>query len=287
MPDLSRFKMPRAKLTKDDWNTILGEIEACGTGGEGTQGPQGEVGPQGPAGPKGDTGAAGPQGSTGPQGAKGDTGLMGATGPQGAIGPQGLKGDTGNTGPVGLTGATGSAGPQGVKGDTGNTGPIGLTGPQGPQGIQGPAGTGSDPWVWAKLGADVSNSTVTLATSGLTFTALANTTYIVRLNGTFQAAATTTGIAMALDIPSGAVSGTWYHNTSATATGAGEQIADNATTGVTTGVRAAATNVPIGGEWIVAIGATGGTVTLTFRSEVAASAVTLKANLTALGARAI
>lgn len=148
-------------------------------------------------------------------------------------------------------------------------------------------GGGSDPWVWAKLGADVSNSTVTLATSGLTFTATANTTYIVRLNGTFQAAATTTGIAMALDIPSGAVSGTWYHNTSATATGAGEQIADNATTGVTTGVRAAATNVPVGGEWIVAIGATGGTVTLTFRSEVASSAVTLKANLTALGARAI
>jgi len=146
---------------------------------------------------------------------------------------------------------------------------------------------GSDPWTWSKLGADVANSTVTLATGNLSFTAAANTTYIVEFIGTFTSAATTTGIAVAVDIPSGSVTGQVIHPTSATALGATEQIADAATTGATTGVRAATTNVPITARWIVAVGASGGTVTLQFRSEVAASAVTLKANLCALGYRAI
>lgn len=148
-------------------------------------------------------------------------------------------------------------------------------------------GGGADPWTFAKLAADQTNSTVTLAGSGLSFTAAANTTYMVELIGAFTAAATTTGIAVALDIPSGSVVGQVYHPISATASGSTEQIADNATTGATTGVRAAATLVPIGGQWIVAVGATGGTVQLTFRSEVAGSAVVLKANLTVLRSRAI
>lgn len=150
-----------------------------------------------------------------------------------------------------------------------------------------PSGGGADPWTWGKLGADVSNSTVTLANSGLSFNATANTTYIVYLVGGFTSAAITTGIAVALDIPSGNVVGQAYHPISATASGSVEQIADAATTGATTGVRAAATLVPIGAEWIVAIGATGGTVALQFRSEIAASAVTLKAGLCGLGCRSI
>jgi hypothetical protein len=62
---------------------------------------------------------------------------------------------------------------------------------------------------------------------------------------------------------------------------------DNANTGATTGVRAAVTNVPVLASWIIAIGATGGAVQLQFRSEVAASAATMKAGLTALGRRII
>jgi hypothetical protein len=147
-------------------------------------------------------------------------------------------------------------------------------------------GGGADPWVWAKLASDVPNSTVTLTTSGLSFTAQANTTYLVQLVGEFTSAATTTGIAAALSIPSGTVSGQGYHPVSATVQGSFEQVANNATTGATTGVRAANTVVPLGGEWKVNIGATGGVVTLNFRSEVAASAVTIKAG-SALGARAI
>lgn len=148
--------------------------------------------------------------------------------------------------------------------------------------------SGSDPWTWLKLGSNVSNSTVTLASvTGLSFTAVANTTYLVEVVGTFQSAALTTGIAMALDIPSGTISGQNIHPTTATSLGGTEQIADAATTGASTGVRAATTNVPIINNFIIAIGATGGTVQLQFRSEVAASAVTMQANLTAMGYRAI
>jgi hypothetical protein len=149
-------------------------------------------------------------------------------------------------------------------------------------------GGGGDPWSWTKLTADVANSTVTLASvTGLSFTAIANTTYLVELFGAFQSAATTTGMALALDIPSGSVSGVMLHPTSATALGGTEQISDAATTGATAGVRAANTNVAITARWIIAIGATGGTVQLQFRSEVAGSAVTVKAGLTALGRRII
>lgn len=149
-------------------------------------------------------------------------------------------------------------------------------------------GGGGDPWMWQKLTTDVANSTVTLApVTGLSFAAAANTTYLVEVISAFQSAATTTGIAMALDIPSGSVVGQAVANLSATAVGANEQIADNATTGATTGVRAATTNVPITARFIVAIGATAGTVQLQFRSEIAASAVTMKANLSAMGRRVI
>lgn len=141
---------------------------------------------------------------------------------------------------------------------------------------------------WIKLATDVSNSAVTMANvTGMSFNALAGTTYIVTVVGTFQSVATTTGIALALAIPSGSVSGLAHHSVSAIALGGNEQIASGVTTGTTTGVRAAATNVPIMASFIVAIGATGGAVQLQFRSEIAASAVTMKAGLTAMGRRVI
>lgn len=149
-------------------------------------------------------------------------------------------------------------------------------------------GGGSDPWTWVKLTSDVSNSATALAdVTGLSFTALANTTYIVEVIGTFQSAAITTGIALALNIPSGTVTGQIRANISATAINSLEQIANDATTSVSTATRAVATNTPITAKFIVAVGGTGGTVALRFRSEVAASAVTMKADVTALGYRTI
>ena len=149
-------------------------------------------------------------------------------------------------------------------------------------------GGGSDPWTWQKLSADVSNSTIALAAvTGLSFTAAANTTYVVEVIGAFTTAATTTGIALALDIPSGSIIGLAIATTSAATIGSVEQVADSATTGATTAVRAANTNTPITAQFVVAVGATGGSVQLQFRSEVAASAVTMKAGLTAMGRRII
>lgn len=149
-------------------------------------------------------------------------------------------------------------------------------------------GGGSDPWTWQKLAVDVANSTTTLsAVTGLSFAASANTTYRVEVIGAFQSAATTTGLALALDIPSGSVIGQIVQTTSATALGGTEQTADNATTGATTGVRAVNTNVPVIAQFVVAVGSTAGTVQLQFRSEIASSAVTMKAGLTAMGRRAI
>ena len=63
--------------------------------------------------------------------------------------------------------------------------------------------------------------------------------------------------------------------------------ADAASTGATTGVRAANTNTPIQAFFVIAVGASGGTVQLMQRSEIAASNTVLQANLTIMGYRTI
>jgi hypothetical protein len=156
-----------------------------------------------------------------------------------------------------------------------------------PLGKQGEGG-GADPWTWQKLAADVANNTTTLtAVTGLSFEAAENTTYLVEVIGAFQSATTTTGVALALDIPSGTVIGQMLAASSPSTTGSTEQIADNATTGTTTGVRAANTNTPISARFVVAVGATGGAVQLMLRSEIASAAVTMKAALTVMGRRTL
>lgn len=153
---------------------------------------------------------------------------------------------------------------------------------------QSEAGGGGDPWTWQKLASDVVNSTVTLApVTGLSFVAAENTSYLVQVFGALQSAATTTGATLAVDIPSGTVIGQTLMNASSSGLLATEQIADSSTTGVTTGVRAANTNIPVQAWFRIDVGATGGTVQLQFRSEIAASAVTMKSGLTAMGRRTI
>lgn len=138
------------------------------------------------------------------------------------------------------------------------------------------------------LASDSTNSTTTLANvTGMLFSAEASATYEVEFMGAYQTAATTTGIALALDIPSGSVIGINVASVSATALSGTEQIADAATTGATTGVRAINTNAPLWAKWIVQISTTGGSVQLMMKSEVASSAAVLKANLCMLKARRI
>lgn len=114
---------------------------------------------------------------------------------------------------------------------------------------------GSDPWTWQKLALNNTvNTTAYANVTGMVFTALANTTYLVEVIGAYQSAVTTTGIGLTLDIPSGTIIGHNLVSTSATAVGGTEIIADNASTGATTGVRAANTNTPIRAFFVVAIG---------------------------------
>lgn len=247
------------------------------TGGAGGVGPIGPEGPQGPQGIQGETGPAGPQGPQGAQGSPGVDGLAGLQGPQGTQGATGPQGVQGPVGPPGLDGADGATGPQGDAG------------PQGIQGIQGPAGTGADPWSWVKLASNNTVSTTTFANvTGMSFTADANSTYLVNVIGAFQSAATTCGIGLALDIPTGAsVIGLNVSAISATSLGGTEQVVDAATTGATASVRAINTNTPIFAQYVVVIGGTSGTVQLMQRSEVAATNTVLQANLTILGSRKI
>lgn len=148
--------------------------------------------------------------------------------------------------------------------------------------------SGSDPWTWTKLAGNSTVSTTAFANvAGMFFTALADTTYLVEVIGAYQSAATTTGIALTLDIPGGSIIGQNIVSTSATVLGGTEIITDNASTGASTGVRAANTNTPIQARFVVAVSGTGGTIQLRQRSEVAGSNTVLQAGLTIMGYRAI
>lgn len=130
----------------------------------------------------------------------------------------------------------------------------------------------------AVLAADNSVSAATFAdVTGMVFTAEADSTYLVELTGTFQTAATTTGIGIAFDIPSGSISGQVFVPTSTTMSANILQTADDAVLSPSTGVPAANTNYPLTGRTLIRIGATGGQVKLRQRSEVAGSGTVLKA----------
>ena len=141
----------------------------------------------------------------------------------------------------------------------------------------------------AILGSDVSSTSTTHAdVSGMTFEAEASATYEVEFFGVYQSAATTTGIAVGIDVPASAtVCGMCWTPVSSTALGSALQRGDATTTGATASVDTATSDVPLMGKWIVVIGATAGTVQLTLRTEVSASQVTLKANRCFLKARRI
>ena len=136
---------------------------------------------------------------------------------------------------------------------------------------------------YIKLSSNATNNAVTFTNVGdLSFTALASKTYLIELRGAYKTAATTTGIGVALDIPSGTIIGQFVTNVSATGLGGSAQVLDNTTKGATTGVQVLNENTPILGWWIVNTSTTGGTIQLKMRSEIAASLCTLVSGLTVL-----
>lgn len=136
---------------------------------------------------------------------------------------------------------------------------------------------GSDPFlVKLRLASDVTNATTTPATlTGMSFSYVANSFYIIDMYMLASSAATTTGYGFALDV-STAVTSIGIHFThvlanTGTLTG-GSCLADNTATGVSSGVPAISVSNPVMGHGILITGANAGTATFMFRPEVAASA---------------
>ena len=130
----------------------------------------------------------------------------------------------------------------------------------------------------ARLAADVTNSTTTLANvTGLALALAANSTYQVDAQVMFQTAATTTGIRLTQTVPAGAtVVAQWNTPTSLTAVTAANQRAADAGA-ATTAIDAANANTLATASLLVITGTTAGSLQIRFASEVAASNAVIKA----------
>ena len=144
----------------------------------------------------------------------------------------------------------------------------------------GGGGGGSDAENVVKLAADVTNTTTTLAdTTGLSFTAAANTTYLIEIWVTYTTAATTTGINLSVNGPATPTSISFLRFTGLS-TNAGAVSNFNAYDAGTANASAlSGVNTAIV-EAVLANAGTSGTFILRFASEVATSAVTIKAGST-------
>lgn len=137
-------------------------------------------------------------------------------------------------------------------------------------------------WTSVPLASDYTNSTTTLSdVTGQAFDAEASAQYIIEVTGEVQSAATTTGLGLALTVPTGStVTGHWSHPATTTQTTTEGWQNASATVGAkTSGVPATATSYEVSGKWRVTTSTTAGTIKLQAASEVASSQVTLKAGL--------
>lgn len=130
------------------------------------------------------------------------------------------------------------------------------------------------------LASDYTNSTVTLSDiTGINFDAEASAVYEIEIVGELQSAATTTGLGLALTVPTGStVSGHWWHASATTQVSTlGWQNASATVGAKTSGVPATTTTYPVTGKWHVTTSTTAGNIKLQGASEVASSQITLKA----------
>jgi hypothetical protein len=139
-----------------------------------------------------------------------------------------------------------------------------------------PAGGSSDFLAKLRQSSDVTNATVTLANlPGLVFTFAANSFYWIDFVALCTSAAATTGYTFAFDVSVAVTSVglSFVHQlaSAGTVTG-GMSNADANRTGLSSGVPALNSLIPVMGSGFVLSGASGGTCQLQFAPEVAASA---------------
>lgn len=216
----------------------------------------------------GDAGA-GPQGPAGPTGAAGPAGPQGPPGSNGAAGGQGPAGATGSQGPQGPAGTNGAAGAQGIQGIQG------IQGPQGTAGAQGPAGPAYATRV--VLGGDISSSVTALGdATGLSFAVTSGVRHRFCFWVVFRSAALTTGIQLSVNAPAATL---LAYNAiipiTATTQVLGNRRAVNVAS-VGTGVDVVNSDLLATVEGVIVPSASG-TLALRYSSEVAASAVTMRA----------
>jgi hypothetical protein len=148
-------------------------------------------------------------------------------------------------------------------------------------GVEWAAGGAGFSWeAVVRQAADVANATITLVNTDLVFTFVASGVYAIDLFLLCTSVAATTGYSFAFDVSVAVttVALTFDHALANTGTRSGGQsIADDARTGLSSGVPTAAALTPIIGMGLLVAGGTGGTARLRFAPEVAASA-TFKAN---------
>lgn len=138
-------------------------------------------------------------------------------------------------------------------------------------------------WKYINLDSDsvVSSTTLTPVTE-MEFTVLANASYLIELIGTYQTANTGCGIGLALDIPSGTITGFNLVDGPIDWAEIMKQTTSNTVT-ASSGADSINTDYPIYCKWLVNIGNTSGTIQLTHKSEVGFVNTTLIANKTIMG----
>lgn len=152
-----------------------------------------------------------------------------------------------------------------------------------------PAAIGLAPGETVILSADVAEAAGVFADApGMQSTLDANATYLVEGLLTFRSAGVGVGIGLAFTLPVGAtINGGWDHFITAVTKGGGYNNASGVVSGNTGAVPVANDNNPITGRWIIKTAAAEGIAQLRFRSSAAATAVTLKKDLTNLVFRKI
>lgn len=149
---------------------------------------------------------------------------------------------------------------------------------QTPSSTEWPSGGGSDPFI-AKgvLANDVSTAAnvTPVSLTGMAFAFLANSVYVIELFATMQSPAATTGYGIQVDVSAAVTAQTFqfFHQLANTGTlTGGSSIADDASTGVSSGVPTLNVNVPLYGCGVLTTGANAGTAQLRLRSETTAIA---------------